>query len=154
MTPETIETTSPPPPEKRPPMRWIWLSIAVSSGIIIWAFTIPMRHSHDPHLAAIDGNAPIATVSHHRDPSLDQARRSEQYVARALEMDRKLMKLQRAKDARPPLPSLPGEEEALQHQENYRNWMLAEIERLATAPENSPEWEFRQQLVQSLDAPQ
>ncbi|WP_345684126.1 hypothetical protein [Novipirellula caenicola] len=135
-------------------MRWIWLSIAVSSGILVWAFTIPMRHSQDANVASIDENMATATVSYPRDPSLDQARRSEQYVAMALEMDRKLMKLQRAKDARPPLASLPGEEEALQYQENYRNWMLDEIERLADAPEDSPEWEFRQQLVQSLDAPQ
>ncbi len=135
-------------------MRWIWLSIAVSSGILVWAFTIPIRHSHDHGIASIDGNIPTAIVSRHSDPSREQARLAEQFLASALEMDRKLMKLQRAKDARYKSRSLPGDEEAQAYQENYRQWMLDEIDRLATASEKSPEWEFRQQLIQSLDAPQ
>ncbi|WP_160168260.1 hypothetical protein [Novipirellula maiorica] len=133
----------------------MWFSIVVSSGILVWAFTIPMRHSNEKVTELqSDVSEQTSTVARRSETPQDRAKQAEQYRAWAMELDRELMRMQRAKDQRHEPRSLPGDQEVRQHQENYRNWMLDEIKRLANAPKHSPEYEFRQQLIESLDAPQ
>ncbi len=113
-----------------------------------------MRHKPDDAVNRSQQSVSTTTVSRQQSASDDIAIRAQQYRAHAIEMDAQLMKIQRKKDEAYQNQVLPGEQEAQAYQANYRKRILEKIKRLATAEKGSPDWVYRQRLIDSLEAPQ
>ncbi|TWT80903.1 hypothetical protein CA13_23490 [Planctomycetes bacterium CA13] len=137
---------SPIRPAKRGSQFGMLLSIIVSSGVLIWAFTMPMRHGAMPNQSVA---TPVSSSQSRLVESQHRRLRAEQYREQALSMDRELISRQQRKDAwkRESLPDINRRTEKRAQERVERLLVLQQkIEELEGAIEDTPEWERLQNL--------
>tara|TARA_R110002049_G_scaffold27321_2_gene94073 strand:- start:181532 stop:182032 length:501 start_codon:yes stop_codon:yes gene_type:complete len=129
---------------------WIILSFALTAIIIAWGFSLPFRKHERPLLIWDEADL-------HRDDDVVRKVRltkaeSDAYRAQAIQRDREFLRERR--DRLRNRTVLPGKAHAQAVAEKRIASMKKKIHQLRDAPKGSLESEYRQELIEKLDAPQ